>query len=357
MRVLTMIGAGEFGGAEQHVFDLLRSVKRVEPRLAVFYEGELASRMRAVGVPVRVLSRSPWRAIAEVVDYARAQNIVLLHTHGVRANVIGRLAARRAGLPVVTTVHSVLATDYPDPLKRWLFVGLEHLTRRQTDRFICVSRALRDDLAAGGIPPERLTVIHNGIDTSRFHPDGDAVSLNLPRPLIGTVARMHAAKGYDVLLDAARELVKGGFAGSFVWIGDGPLKTQLSRRIQEVGLEDRVRIVGYRSDVERWMRAVDIVVLPSLSEGFGLALLEALACGKPVVASRVGGFAEVGEGLAGVRLVPPGDPYTLAAAVDGMARERLETPDPDAVARLYSLERMVAKTEDVYAEILATMAP
>ncbi|HHY66596.1 MAG TPA: glycosyltransferase family 4 protein [Alicyclobacillus sp.] len=85
--------------------------------------------------------------------------------------------------------------------------------------------------------------------------------------------------------------------------------------------------------------------------------LEALACGKPVVASRVGGFAEIGEGLPGVRLVPPDDPVTLAAAVDGMVREHLENPHPEEVARMYSLERMVTRTERVYTEILAKMSP
>lgn len=100
---------------------------------------------------------------------------------------------------------------------------------------------------------------------------------------------------------------------------------------------------------------MDVVVLPSVSEGFGLALLEALACGKPVIAGRVDGFAEIGEGLPGVRLVAPRDPVTLAA-VDRMTRESLENPRPDEVARLFSLERMVARTEEVYAEILAKMS-
>ncbi|MDI3256907.1 MAG: glycosyltransferase family 4 protein, partial [Kyrpidia sp.] len=134
---------------------------------------------------------------------------------------------------------------------------------------------------------------------------------------------------------------------------DGPLKTHLARRVQEAGLEDRVRIVGYQPAVEQWIRAVDFVVLPSLSEGFGLAMLEALACGKPVVATRVGGFAEIGEGLAGVRLVPPADPMTLAAAIDEAARGSLETPRPAEVVSRFSLEYTVARTEDVYAQILA----
>ncbi|MBX6395484.1 MAG: glycosyltransferase family 4 protein, partial [Alicyclobacillaceae bacterium] len=178
----------------------------------------------------------------------------------------------------------------------------------------------------------------------------------LPRPVVGTVARMHAAKGHAVLLEAAGELVKRGFSGSFVWIGDGPLKTELARRVQEAGLEDRIRLVGYQPSVERWLRAVDLVVLPSLSEGFGLALLEALACGKPVVATRVGGLAEVGEGLPGVRLVPPGDPMTLAAAIDEAGRGLLENPRPEEIARRFSLEHMVARTEDVYTQFLAKMS-
>lgn len=227
----------------------------------------------------------------------------------------GRLA-REVGLPVALKVHGsdiLSANQYPARRRR----TAEALAG--ADAVIAVSRDLAMQAIALGADPERVSVVYNGVDTALFHPgskDAARLELGLPSadPLIVFIGNLLSVKGIDVLLDALALIARTGRRFNFALVGDGPLREALRRRAVKLGLVAQVRFVGARplEELPAWYRAADLLVLPSRSEGVPNVLLEAMACGTPLVASRVGGIPEIAPADA---LVEPGDPAMLAERI------------------------------------------
>jgi glycosyltransferase involved in cell wall biosynthesis len=235
---------------------------------------------------------------------------------------------RRRRLPVVGKVHGSDLNLLPA-------IGLEGQVRAAlaaADRVVAVGEALRCRAIALGTLPERTVVVPNGIDVERFAPrDRCAARAALDLPLEGElllyVGRLTPEKGPDLLLDAFAGLVARRPAAQLAIVGSGVLEPALRRRVGALGIGHRCRFVGQRSraDVARWLNAATLLVLPSRAEGVPNVLLEAVASGTPVVATRVGGVAEALEEDAAGLLVPPGDPPALAHAI-GAALDRAFAP-------------------------------
>lgn len=225
---------------------------------------------------------------------------------------------RAAGLPVVVKIHgSDVCTldDVPARRRR----TAEALTR--ADAVVAVSRDLARRAVALGAAPERVHVVYNGVDATRFYPGNRAAArlrLGLPpnEPLVLAVGRLVPVKGLDVLLEALDRMARAGVSFTALIVGYGPLRASLQCTAAARGLTGRVRLIGAvaHEELPDWYRAANVVALPSRSEGVPGVLLEAVACGIPFVASDVGGVAEIGHGGLG-RLVPAGDPVALAAAL------------------------------------------
>ncbi|MBC7106760.1 MAG: glycosyltransferase, partial [Firmicutes bacterium] len=247
--------------------------------------------------------------VSRIVELVRDADLV--HTHGVRANLLGRIAARLARRPLVTTVHSLLRMDYPTLWTRLPNALAERLTRGLTRRFIAVSRQLAEELVREGVAPARVSVIYNGIDVEDFQPrrPRDQVRRELGYgpgvPLVATVARLHPVKGHRYLLEAARLVVEARPEVRFLVVGAGPGRENLEAYAEQLGVGKQVRFTGFVSDVASLLGAVDLVVVPSLWEGFGLTAVEALNVGVPVVATAVGGLPEVVRPRETGLLVPP----------------------------------------------------
>lgn len=372
IRVLYLIGGGEFGGAEQHLVGLIDHMehKAYHPQVAVFYEGEFSRRVRALGIPVTVLnasSQAPLSGLTSVQELLQDWRPHILHTHGVRANLVGRIANHREGHPAksVTTVHSNLSLDYPVAWKRMLFGAFEHLTWPYVDHFILVSGAMKKEFLKQGMPEKKLSVIHNAIelpDKEQPHvPQTDLRELLEVGPdvtIIGTVARLHAVKGHTYLLKAIQKVVQERQDVVFPWFGDGDLYEELKSEAEALGVAQYVKFVGFRKDVSDLLPQLDVFVLPSLSEGLSLSILEALAVGVPVISTAVGGTPEViTTGVDGI-LVPPADPHALYQSIcllvkDKSRREELAATGKDMVYQRYTLERLVRETTDVYKKMLA----
>jgi glycosyltransferase involved in cell wall biosynthesis len=366
IRVLYLIGGGEFGGAEQHLLGLVNNLdsRQFHPQVAVFYEGEFSARVRALGVPITVL-RSDRRSLGglhPVRDLIRDWRPHVLHTHGVRANLIGRLANRAEGYPakLVTTVHSILALDYPKFWKRMLFTSFERLTWPFVHEFILVSQAMKQDFLKKGVPESKLSVVHNAIDLPE-QPVEHVPQTSLRELLgvgpdvliIGTVARLHTVKGHTYLLQAIQKIVQERQDVVFPWFGDGDLYEELQTEAKSLGVDSYVRMLGFRKDVPDMLPQLDLFVLPSLSEGLSVAILEALAVGVPVVATAVGGSPEVITSGEDGFLVPAADPEALAESVcllvkDTSLRKRMAKAGQEMVYRRFTLPRLVAETTDVY---------
>lgn len=264
--------------------------------------------------------------------------------------VAASLLARDAGVPLVTAVLGSDVNEFPDlfglrPQIRWGF--------QRAQRVLAVSRAIADRVVELGAPRERVLVQHNGVDGARFALRDRAearksVGIEHDRPVIGYVGNIRPVKGSDVLIEAMDHLVKQlGDTRAELWIiGSGEIEAQVRARTTALGLGDRVRFLGRQPHdaIPRWMSAMDIFCLPSRNEGCPNVILEALASGKPVVATRVGGIPELlTEGENGY-LVPAEDPISLAHAL-AQALNREWNPEAlrasveflswDAVARTY----------------------
>ncbi len=235
---------------------------------------------------------------------------------------------------------------------------------RQVACFIAASEAIRTLLVADGVPPEKTTTVHEGIDVE--HVVGSAAvnvheAFWLPHqaPVVGNVAALVPHKGHRHLIEAALLVVREIPDVRFIVLGEGELREHLERLVRERGLEKHVLLPGFRTDVLGCMKGFDLFVMSSVSEGLGTALLDAMACSKAIVATRVGGIPEVVEDNVSGLLVPPHDDHALAGAIVRLLHERaLRVRMGDAgfarVSERFTVERMVAGTSAVYAAVAGT---
>jgi len=327
--VLHVAETAGWAGGETYLRTLATGLDpgRFRLSVAVPEDGPLVERLAALGVPShrvpladRLLSPA---ALAALAGLFRRQRPAVVQSHGARSNVYTRLAARMAGVPVVlSTVHNSLF-DYDVPrLRRAGYLLAERLTSPLADAVIAVSGAVARDLVGRyRLSEGKVVTIRNGIDAEAFvagRHAGDlraALELAPGDRIIGLTARMTAQKGHRYLLGALPALVERMPRLRCLFVGDGPLRAELEHEAARLGVAGVCRFTGARSDVADVVSLFDVAVLPSLSEGLPFALLEAMALGKPVVATDVGGNPEVvADGETGF-IVPPRHPEALARAI------------------------------------------
>jgi glycosyltransferase involved in cell wall biosynthesis len=360
LRVVLALESSGPGGAENVVLRLARALRDRgdEPIVATLQPGWMTERAEALGVPVWIAPQRPGVDLLWVFRFARAlrrSRVDVLHSHEFAMNTFGGAAALLARIPAVSTIHGRnWVTGHP---RR----GLAYrVLRRAGIPIVPVSEDLAGFLADGlGVPRARLEVIHNGIPLPPEPPAGERaqvradarVRLGVPRDLalVVAVGNLYPVKDHATLLRALALL-----PGARVAIaGRGDQEEPLRRLAAELALADRVHLLGLRDDVETVFAAGDVFVQPSLSEGLPLAVLEAMAHGLPVVASRVGGIPEaVVDGESGF-LVPSGDPRALAAALARVldAGDRGAALGAAARARAvaeFSVERMAERYRELY---------
>ncbi len=372
MRVVHVDGEKGFSGGEVQLFLLAKRLRAagVEQALVARRGGRAAARAREAGYEVREApmgSSADLRGILALRRTFRQLRPDVLHFHTSRAHVLGAWAALGLGVPARVVTRRM---DYPlrrDPVTRFLY-------GRAVDRVVAISGAVRREVLRLGIPADRVVLVPSGVEVARFAPlrDRDGVAraqaraaLGIPadgRPVAGTLASLHRRKGHDVLLRAAALLAGRGLPLHLVIAGEGPEGEALRALARGLGLLGegpvRVHFAGQVSPGERVLAALDLFVLPSRKEGLGVAALEAMAAGLPVVASRAGGLAEsVLDGETGL-LVPPGDPAPLAEALetllrDPALRERMGAAGARRVGERYSADAMAAGNLALYRELLA----
>ena len=279
---------------------------------------------------------------------------IFLHLHGYKAALPGLPAARLARVPALVTVH-----NYPAHRGAFCFPAAGGLVGAKKDRYIAVSRSLAAKLAARGIPPDQISVIYNGIDPRPY----EAAAARCRRRrggriVVGTAARFAPQKGLSYLIEAAAVLAPLFPQLHFLIIGDGPGRPGLERLVRQLGLQKRVSFCGYRTDLPRRLAAIDIFVLPSLTEGFSLTLLEAAAAGCALIATQVGGAAELITGGVHGLLVPPADVTALARAIASLVRDpalvrRLAGACRERVRTRFTLKQTLARTAALYSELAA----
>ena len=307
---------------------------------------------------------SDWKTVLQLTSHLRRGEFNLVHAHGTKAALVVRPAAMLAGTEAVFyTIHNSIFFEGLALWKKQAMAVAEKIMARNTDRIITVSDNLRRELLERvGIRPDLVITIPNGIEICGEVQTEHSLQLrrhfNLPPlgRLVGTVARLAPQKGVSCFLRAAAILCPDT-STSFVVAGDGPLRETLASEAQTLGLAERVFFLGHREDIPLLLQALDIFVLPSLTEGTPLSLLEAMAAGLPVIATEVGGIPEmIRHGVTGL-LVPPNRPAAMASAVQlllenselarGMGRAGRAR-----VEQCFSLQHMVDSTIEQYQQIL-----
>jgi len=287
---------------------------------------------------------------------AAAHHVDLLHLHGYSSANFGRWAARRLNIPAVMHEHAILK------ILPHQFLA-DRLLRNSTTVAVAVSRAVAQFLQEGrSVPRDKIEVIWNGIDLKAFaQPDLRAAQefrarfAERSQKLIGTVTRLRSEKGNRYFIEAAPEILRKFPHAQFVLVGEGPERAELERLAAERGLRERVHFAGFVQNVPAALAAFDIAVIPSLREGFGLALAEAMAAGKPVVATAVGGMIEMAAHGQHALLVSPAASRELAQAVlqllenPAQAQRLAEAARPQSAN--FGIEQNVLKLEMLYARL------
>jgi glycosyltransferase involved in cell wall biosynthesis len=300
---------------------------------------------------------NPLRNIRETLAHLRADRFDLVHTHGYRADLIGFIAARRLGIPIVSTCHGFISIDRHLSLYNRLDVFL----LRHFNGVIAVSERMKRDLVEKGVDAGRIQVIANAI---QIEPAADGeetrrttrarIGIGPEDFVFGFVGRLSEEKGLRYLLEAFRQCKPGDGRWRLVLVGDGPQRGALEKTVHDLGLVAKVAFAGFQSDTAAWYHAMDAFVLPSLTEGTPMVVLEAMAHGVPVIATSVGGLpAVIASGENGI-LVRPAQPSELLGAMRSIAgnrelRRRLCGNAADAVRRDYGVDDWIRKVSQVYA--------
>jgi glycosyltransferase involved in cell wall biosynthesis len=366
MRVLLVIDELDVGGTEQQIVELVRQMPRARwtPTVCCFRFGRKAAEIERLGVRVVHVpkrGRVDPRFVRDLIALMRAERFDVVQTFLIGGNLWGRLAALVAGVPVV--VASERNVDvWEEPAKRWLGLGLA----RFTDRIVANADAVRDYLVRRGADPRRVITIRNGVDVTRFVTSVDregirgSLGFAPEHTVAAVVARLEPQKGQDVVLEVASRLRDRFPALRWLLVGGGGAEAALRADAERRNLADRVVFTGFRTDSADLLRAADLSVLVSTKEGLSNTLLESLAAGLPVIASRVGGNAEVVTAGGGL-LVPPRDADALAAAVELVAADpagaaRMGARGREYVRREFTVGRMAEQTTALYEELLGLPA-
>lgn len=372
MRILHFVDSEGLYGAEAVLLELVRHQQRKGHQTAIVSIGapscgekalEREARQRGLSVhPVRMMNGPNLRGAADLIALARREGADILHSHGYKTNILlGFLPRWMRGRPLVSTIHGYTHGQGFDRMR--LYQWLDARAVRRCDAVVLVHRGMLTNPSLAGFDHRRLQVVENGIaDADGFaggQVDARIIKFCERGPVIGAIGRLSPEKGLDRLIAAFGSLVRSGLDGRLLILGEGPLRPALEHQAAELGLTDRILMPGF-VDGRRHLSFLNVFVLPSLSEGLPICLLEAMRAGVPIVASRVGGVPGVLEdGKCGL-LVDPGDVEGMARAIrevltsDVLARNLLR--DAQTAVRAFSSERMTDRYLEVYANLLPQFA-
>lgn len=360
LKVMYLITGLNIGGAEKSLLQTLRCIDRdrFEPIVVSMVGGPLGRAIATMDIPVVNLKmRGKWdvSVIGRMVRLLKIHRPEILHAHLYDADQLARLASLFCRVPCLfSTLHAF------EPFRRrWYWRWLDRLTSSRVQAFIAVSERVKQQFVQEGIDAERILVIPNGV--GRRATDRNLCrkekrqALGLPdqAKLIGVVGRMELpVKGQDVFLKALSKM-KTPEPVYTVLIGDGPQRRQLEAWASGFGLSDRVRFVGWQHSVEDWLSALDVLCLPSRSEGSPMVLLEAMAQHCPVVATDVGGVKDlITDGVEGL-VVPAESARSLAETLDTALADPSECTRRAEAAylrykKLFASEVVVESLERLY---------
>jgi glycosyltransferase involved in cell wall biosynthesis len=304
---------------------------------------------------------NPFSNIVEVYRLLKREKFDLIHTHGYRADVIGVILCKLTGLPIISTCHGFISNDRN--LK--IYNTLDRFSLRFFNKIITVSDPIKIDLIKSGIDESKIIVIQNAVEEKIedeiffYNRKEKRQLLNTKEDefVLGYIGRLSEEKGIKYLIESSSMLNDLNIPVKVLIIGQGPQQKELEDLAKEKGIESKVIFTGFQWDVENWLPALDVFVLPSLTEGTPMSLLEAMAFGIPVVASAVGGVPQVIDSGKNGILVSPGKPGEIKDAVLNLYRNEnfrtnISTAGQKYIAAKHNVEDWVRKIEGEYLNLL-----
>jgi glycosyltransferase involved in cell wall biosynthesis len=362
LHVTHLLGVG--GGAETTIINLLLNLNQDKYNLFAcnlwwVEDPHLLRQLQDHGIRTITYGKKPGfhpELLPPLVSFIRKNRIHILHTHMFTANLWGRLGGMLGRVPVIISHEHNPLYRRKSPLK----FTIELLLSRFTGRIIAVAQIVKDSLVDyHRIDPDRISVIYNTVNTERFDLKVDILNkkkelaIDPDRPLIGVVARMFTIKGHEHLFESIRSVKTVHPDALFLLVGDGPEKDRYMRLTDEMGIRDNVFFLGLRKDIGEILQIIDFFALSSLGEGLSLAILEAMAAGKAVLATDVGGNGElVIHGETGF-LVPSGDTEQFADILSEMidrpdATRKMGRAGRERVRSKFTLEQQLRSVEALY---------
>ncbi|MGB4066599.1 MAG: glycosyltransferase family 4 protein [Nitrospira sp.] len=361
------------GGLGQVVYAILDGLDRREFKVAAAfgpgYPMDQQFRARGIEVfPVRMrrgMSLMNVLGFLDLVRLLRRERFDIVHAHSSIAGVLARAAAKLAGVPmVVFTLHGYATLDFDRSPLRPLLWTIEKLMDHCTDGYVAICQYVKNTWSDRKlVDPDRVTVIYNGVDPGLLEQFLDfakvrrELGVTAGGPLIGTVGLHEVQKGTRYLIEAMPTVLREFPACQLVLVGDGPLREELEALTQRLGISESVTFAGWRKDAATLLRVFDLFCLPSLQEGFSVALLEAMAQARPIVATAVAGNPEAIVHRETGWLVPPGNSDAIAEGLSALLRQpewagQLGDAGRQRVLDLFTMQTMQDQYAALYCKLL-----
>jgi glycosyltransferase involved in cell wall biosynthesis len=368
--ILFVIDGLEFGGGERVFLQLAAGLKdRYQVFVASMPGGKFEKELNKFKIPfftIDVAHKVSLKPIYQIKSIIKAKKIEIVHSQGARADFFARIACRLAGnAHLLCTVAMPVDGFDIGPFKKNIYRLMDRFTERYVKRFIVVSDSLKDFLTTiHKIPTEKVIKIYNGIELDQYHPE--AINGNLRRelgicndiPLVGAIGRMVWQKGFKYLVRSVPAILNRYPEAKIVFIGDGPQKNVLQRLATSLQLRDNVVFTGFRNDIQQILSSLDLLVVPSVLEGFPMITLEGMAMAKPIIASSLPGILEqIENGKTGI-VVPPKNPAALGNGIIDLLlhkdeAQRLGRNARKIVVEKFSVEKMLFKTDQAYQRLFS----
>jgi glycosyltransferase involved in cell wall biosynthesis len=369
IKVLEAIRQGSVGGGESHILDLVKHINkdRFQPVVLSFTDGQMMTELKNIGIDNFIISSekafdfSKWKQVKALMQ---EEKIDLVHIHGTRATSNIYWAAKNLNLPVIYTIHGWSFHNDQPPLVKKGRIMFEKWITNKTNCNISVSVS-NQKTGKEIMPKFNSVVIHNGIDLKKFNPVSNERK-NLRADLkiaddaivICFIGRMTQQKDPLNLIKAFQEVLKSNPKAVLLMVGDGEIKADAIQLAKKLCIEKSIIFENFRNDIPDVLYSSDIYCLPSLWEGFPIGLLEAMAMGKPVVATTVDGSVEIIENGKNGMLIEPQDIPMLAGAINNLINDKALKDQLGQAARQtiineFDVCKMTKKIEDVYTNVLS----
>lgn len=369
LKALHLISGGDTGGAKTHIFSLMKGLQgKVQAKIICFIKDSFYEDALEAGIDIEVIPqkrRSDMSVVDKIADIVNNEGYDIVHSHGARANTIAIFLKNKINVPMITTIHSDYLLDFKDSFyKNMIFTPINKYALKKFDYYVAVTENFKNMLISRGFSEDKIYTLYNGIDVEEVvHPVSREeflkkydISYN-GEFIVGQAARLDGVKNLSMMIRTAKEALAINPKLLFLIAGSGDELSSLKALAKELGIEDRIKFLGFVKDNYSFFNAIDLNILTSISESFPYVILEAAKMSKPTVSTRVGGIQElIREGIDGY-LVESNDYKMMAERIielstDVEKNKKLGKSINERVKEGFSVESMASKQIEIYTDII-----